>query len=622
VFEYLARQLRAWAADTRGNVAMIFIGSFFVLLCAIGGAIDFSHSFGLRTRLQDSCDTAVLAAAVDPSKTEAEMQVIADKAFAENMTGLENAATTKLTKTVDAKGSTVLIYTASTQVPTQFLGLIGMSNLSLQTLSKSDATIRNTEIAFVLDSTGSMANDARMTNLKSSVDSMLLALLDAAGANSSNTKVAIVPFDTQVKIDAGINLPYIDYGKITVSQGCKSGTNGYLCNILKDSYDKICKTATDMAQCKQRVKVSYKTYTSGDRTYYVTQLYSYEGSGGNYTLYSYSDTIYTITTTVNNPGGTSTNAETGVVTTTQPSTSSSTTQYFESQNGAKSTVADLTTYNATPSGFTAGTTSTDGTTNLITYSASYSNGYGAVDAVNTSATGYYNSTTKDNNVYTTFGTEAKAGDYGKTKIVSSPAYASNQSAWTGFVIDRYSDKTKKTVGGYDTSADSAVSSDVNSLYPARPMVSGSKLVNVMGLTSDISGARTRVQNMQPSGETNITIGMQWGMEVLSPEAPFTGGSNWKTPLYTKYIILVTDGMNVKSRDYSGTDIDKRTALACQAAKDKGIIVFVVKLIEGNSSMLETCASSKAYYYDLTSASQLGDTMKTILKSIRKIKLAQ
>jgi Flp pilus assembly protein TadG/multimeric flavodoxin WrbA len=623
VFDQMGKRLKAFVTETRGNVALIVALLGVIIVCLIGGAIDYAHAYSLRSRLQDACDAGVLAAAIDPSKTEADMQIIADKAFDENMLDIiYGTPTRKLTKTTDAKGNTILQYTAASQIPTQFLGLIGIDYIGLTTLSKSDATIRNTEIAFVLDSTGSMSASSKMVNLKSSVDTMLASLLDGSGANSSNTKVAVVPFDTQVRIDAGINLPYIDYGVIGVSQGCKSGTNGYLCNALRDSFDKVCKNATDIPTCKTRVKIYYKTYVSGDRTYYQTQLYSYDTNGANFTLYSYGETIYTITTSTSNPGGTSTNAETGVVTTTGPSTGTSTTQYFESQEGSTGVVSTLaTTYDAVLSGYTAGNL------NLITSSTSYTNGYGAVAASGASATGYYNTTTAANNVYTTNGTTVSGGTYGKTKWVNLPAADAVQSAWTGYVIDRYQNLSSVPLS-YDMSASPAVTGTVNSLYPARPMASGSKLVSVLGLTTDIAAARAKVQSMQPSLYTNITIGLQWGMEVLSPEAPYTGGSAWKTPLYTKYIILVTDGDNTASRTVSAgssgaqAKIDARTALACQAAKDKGIIVFTVRVMEGNSDMLKTCASMDSYYFDLTNSDQLGDTMKTILKSIRKIKLAQ
>jgi len=91
------------------------------------------------------------------------------------------------------------------------------------------------------------------------------------------------------------------------------------------------------------------------------------------------------------------------------------------------------------------------------------------------------------------------------------------------------------------------------------------------------------------------------------------------------MIVVTDGDNTADRWYGSSQsssIDARTALACQAAKDKGVTIFVVRVMDGNSDMLKKCATKTIYYYDLSSASQLNATMADIFMRIGKLRLVQ
>jgi Flp pilus assembly protein TadG len=186
------------------------------------------------------------------------------------------------------------------------------------------------------------------------------------------------------------------------------------------------------------------------------------------------------------------------------------------------------------------------------------------------------------------------------------------ASWSGCLSDR--------TQSFDASAQAADASRPDTLYIAASCAQ-SNLTTVKDMTNDITSVKTYVNNLTTNGNTNITVGLQFGMEMLSPDAPYTTGVAWTDEDVDKYMILVTDGANTQNRWTSTTsDIDARTKLACQAVKDQGVTLFVVNIIEGDSSMLQTCASQKSYYYNLTSASQLGDAMQDILKSIGKLRL--
>lgn len=143
------------------------------------------------------------------------------------------------------------------------------------------------------------------------------------------------------------------------------------------------------------------------------------------------------------------------------------------------------------------------------------------------------------------------------------------------------------------------------------------------LTVDLGLIKNKVASLVPNGETNITIGAQWGMEAFTPSEPLGGGAPLTKTEVRRYMILITDGENTRSRFTKNTnEIDQRTALACKAAKDAGIVLYVVKVIEGNSDLLRDCASDPDKFYDLTNAAQLNDAVSDIVSSIKKIRLTQ
>ncbi|MBW8881273.1 MAG: VWA domain-containing protein, partial [Asticcacaulis sp.] len=407
---------------------------------------------------------------------------------------------------------------------------------------------------------------------------------DAQGKNVSGTLVAIVPFNTQVRVGAASNRVYIDFGTEGVSESC-SGLNGTVCTLTWDVIDKICVNASNMANSRTNTKAWYTTTTkpNGD-VYYTVSANAYETISGGYKNYGYTETYYTHTTTTTTAPYYYTD-ETGTHYNAGGTSNSTSTNYSSQAATAPYTSSNLNAYNSGPSG---GVAVGNG---QLTWTVSNSNGFGAATATTT--------TTKSNGV---------------NRVYAYPAAADTKSKWLGCIIDR--------TQPYDTQADAPTTANVATLYPARACAT-TNLKPVQGLSSDIKTARAFVQTLTPGGNTNISIGVQWGMEVLSPTQPFTGGVQFKDEVTRKYMIVVTDGTNTANRWTStASAIDARTALACENAKKLGITIFVVKVIEGNSDMLRKCASDPAYFYDLTSASQINTALNSAFEAIKKTRLTK
>ena len=63
--------------------------------------------------------------------------------------------------------------------------------------------------------------------------------------------------------------------------------------------------------------------------------------------------------------------------------------------------------------------------------------------------------------------------------------------------------------------------------------------------------------MSPAGNTNITIGLAWGLTLLSTQAPFTEGEPYGTENLTKIMVLMTDGDNTENRWTSSRQAHRR-----------------------------------------------------------------
>ncbi len=557
---FFRRLFDRFARQSRGTVATTVALSIVPLALCVGGGVDLANAINARARLQDAADSAAIAAALDTSGTLTGETTAAQNAFSANITPahLTNASGTLTTSSVN--NVTTMNYAATAQVPTFMLGLAGITNINISATAKAGLSINTAEIAFVLDNTGSMADDNKMTQLKSSLDSVLASLLDSNGANTGKTKVALVPFDTQVALNNVSSMASYAGNFTTVSNvySC-TGLGSAQCQGLVANYTDMC---NGNSSCLAN-NINYTTsYTSNGNSYFSVMSTSYVQTGNNWGWNNNYTIMYEITT-----------YKVSGSTLTQTSNSSNSTPY------------PYAAYYSPPNG----------------WGYSYSQYSGSISYSPPTAGGYSSGSTtliKDNNTIT----------------ANSDLLGVGTSNWSGCVIDR--------TQPYDTQVDAPTSSNTDTLYPAAKCATNS-LLPIMDLTTDIATARTYAKGMTPAGNTNITIGVQWGMEVLSPSAPFTQGAQFGDKTVSKYMILLTDGLNTQNRwTTTSSQIDARTALACTNAKAQGITIFTVRLEDGNSSMLQACASNTGYYYNLTNSNQLSGALGSIMKSIKKIRLTQ
>ncbi len=199
-----------------------------------------------------------------------------------------------------------------------------------------------------------------------------------------------------------------------------------------------------------------------------------------------------------------------------------------------------------------------------------------------------------------------------------PAWQMARTAWNGCVWDRDQDNNRDIrPSGVDTT-------DIRTLYPIANCRWNTlaRMAPLVDVRTSAASLITSLATMQPSGNTNVTIGTTWGVNMLTPGAPMSTAIPAE-PNLSRIMILLTDGDNTENRTTGNSNaIDARTRLACANAKAPGqdIEVYAVRVIDGNRDLLRECASSPSNYYEVADASQLDEVFKSIARKINGIRL--
>jgi Flp pilus assembly protein TadG len=209
--------LNRWAADDRGNVAMIFVLCGSVILGTVGGAVDYGRALNVRTQMQSALDAAVLSA-TRVSQTTSGNTSLALKAGADTYASMRHGMQVDGSDTLTitpTDAATVFTGHAEAKVKTPFLSFVGLKEYNIGVESKSKMVLgeggTNIEISLMLDITGSMCNfsggqymqpcdtSTKLTAMRTAVHDLVdIVVWDDQTKFSS--KIAIAPFSNSVNV--------------------------------------------------------------------------------------------------------------------------------------------------------------------------------------------------------------------------------------------------------------------------------------------------------------------------------------------------------------------------------------------------------------------------------------
>lgn len=649
--------------NRRASVLPMAAVAILVLAGLVGGGVDASRAYMAKSRLQAACDAGVLAGrrSVTTNGFDSTAQSRANAYFNTNFDEANDSVHGVVFSPSSPDNGNRVTANASAVVDTTIMRVFNYTEIPIAVVCSASMSLGNSDVMMVLDTTGSMACTAAMSDSQCGSYIGAYGYSETAHGQSSrlsDLRTAMTNFYTTIATATAGTNARVRYGFVPYSS---SVNVGYL---LNPSY-----LATQVPI--QSRKTKYKITTSTVQDGYESPTYSTASPGysaatsSDWTIYSgpfnrKRDCVAPANTSWTNTGS-PTSADTttysgnvkNVTTTTyQPQTQS---QYQCAQASNRKWYAYVRT----------------NTRNYQTYSiASYQPRYTTVTTRTPDGHDYYQRTFDATTYITgaTATTTETANDGGNqtwvwagcieeratvsddsfsysTLLGLSPSGATDldidtaptgddstkwKPLWAGLGYIRTTSR-----GGYTQAATSTEGDPAPVFCPQR-----SQLLQQM-TAGDFSAVAT---SLRPAGSTYHDLGMIWGARLLSPtgifsdrvmEPPANGGS------VARHIVFMTDGYMAPSpfvhstygiewHDHRVTDdgYSRQTArhnarflAACAQAKAKGIRVWVIAFSSGLSSELSTCASPESSF-TAANASQLNEAFQEIAKNVGELRVVQ
>ncbi len=192
----LGRRLRVFGQDESGNLIIFGVYIWVLIFMVAGIGIDLMRVERDRTALQYTLDRAVLAAA-DLDQTLNPKTVVEDYFDKAGMSDYLASVTVQ-----QGLGYRIVSATAETEIKTQFMHMNGVDTLKAPAAGTAEESIGGVEVSLVLDVSGSMGSNRRLTNLKIAAKNFV----DEMTQNSEDGKlsISVVPYATQVSVPDGI----------------------------------------------------------------------------------------------------------------------------------------------------------------------------------------------------------------------------------------------------------------------------------------------------------------------------------------------------------------------------------------------------------------------------------
>lgn len=199
------------ARDIRGNTIAMLAAGLFPLLALVGGGIDMGRSYLAQSRLQQACDAGVLAArkklgsqVVTTGTIPSDVSTIGNKFF--NINFRAGAyGTRSRTFQMTLEPDYAITGDAAVQVPTTIMNLFGYTQTDLTVSCQAKLNFSNTDVMFVLDTTGSMAwtnpgdTQPRIEVLRSVVKDFH-AQLEGSKTPGTVIRYGFLPYSTNVNV--------------------------------------------------------------------------------------------------------------------------------------------------------------------------------------------------------------------------------------------------------------------------------------------------------------------------------------------------------------------------------------------------------------------------------------
>lgn len=633
--------------DDRGGNTLAMMAAFLFPVCGLAGsAVDMARLYVVKVRLQQACDAGVLAGrkfmtsssnpTLDATATTQAKLFFANN-FPSGWMGTPAFDSTKSpypfipTKTTDQQ----VAGTATTTVPMTVMKMFGSSDQTITVTCEARFDVADTDIIFVLDTTGSMACPPEMSNSNCSTyvgnnpaqaytrpssdpdavagygGTTAYGVPETTAATGSRIKAlrqAVKDFyDTMAaNIDPTTNIRYgfvtytstVNAGKAIYSKSPQylvGGNSGekwkYQSRYVSADYVKSAGTWTDVSKTKSDCETLAATPTRTPST-----ALTYNPSTSTATLVSYR------WNTSNSPNKCQTKTDTLGPRYTHTQVDWDVSAYVAGNEVIDPSKVDGSTSRwdgcieerATQAGVTTFTSaSKDLDPDLIPTTSDATTRWKPMWADTIYARNNANSTADD----------VSNGDASDAPNLSSTNYLKSGYVTCGKPVHRLSTMTKDQIAAYVDAPD-----------------------------------------FKPIGGTYHDTGMIWGVRMLSPNGIFASDTSaWPGRQAPKRIIVfLTDGnmapnqiiyglygIEYYDRRVSGGNFSSLTdyhnarfVAECRKAQALGIDVWTVAIGMDTTTELTNCASSPSQALDTTTGTGLSDAFKQIAKQVAMLRISQ
>lgn len=657
---------RLWSAND-GN-AMIITAAMVVPLLVIGGsAVDIGRMMLVRNRLQQACDASALAyrRSMSGSNVNSDTESTAKDFFSTNFNAHRyGAGVPTVSFSVDSQ--VVVHGTASVSLPMTIMSAFGRSSTDLNVTCDAQMQLPNSDVMFVLDTTGSMTDTnagdtvSKIAALKQAVITFYKSL-EKAKVSGTQVRYGFVPYSNTVNVGTLLKREWMVDAAVYQSR--------------EYDHQQVIQTGTTGTY-----QSSYTAWTPN--TYTTSTFY-----GAPENCVAPANTLTTVSQTAGpwSPSATSVPRSRVHTRTINGSSYSASTQsdgrcLIRQQTYSSLTQTLTETYSVNPNGGTP-TYSTYNYWNYapVTYDVRALKGNAANGLISggtltvpiaTPASNASNPPTTGANY--TFGWTSSNACIEERKTLRSdesgtaydmdvdmvPTASNPDTQWRPFLPNLV---FARSVGWYNPASAAStwpwsypslvVASDYQFLAnlpndraacpsPARKLMSAED-----GLTESV--LQNYVGNLKTGGDTYHDIGFLWGLRLASAQGLFAA-ENSSAPNgfdISRNIIFMTDGAtetHIQDYDAYGlsaldrrrtpasalptdsaqnTIVENRLLQYCTAAKAKGMTVWVVAFGTSLTSLLQNCASS-GRAYQANNASDLNQAFSDIASRIAQLRLTR
>ena len=230
------RKLRAAAGRfigaREGNIAVIFALSAIPIISFVGAAIDYTRANAARSSMQAALDSTALMLSKDLSYGTINSSQITSKATAYfnalyNNKDAQGVAVTVIHTAPSGSTPATIKLDGSGSIVTNFMKIAGFPTMGFNTSTTTTWGNVRMRVAMVLDVTGSMSDDGKMTAMRPAAKA-LVDQLSALAATAGDIYISVVPFSKDVRMGSSYkNASWIDWTDWDANNGNWSCTGGY-----------------------------------------------------------------------------------------------------------------------------------------------------------------------------------------------------------------------------------------------------------------------------------------------------------------------------------------------------------------------------------------------------------